>query len=138
VGPPANATENWPVFSQAVDNAIAAARWPEAQQLAQSARFVAPAPQWLKAHESDLRWREILIAHGSQDASSFRLHLEQYLDGSEAHTVTAMELAHTANAAGDVATGVTISRAVLTKSPNHPLAISFLTQYLIPKKTKKG
>lgn len=113
---------DWNEFVRPVDAAVSAGQWDEARRLVRQLRQASPAPAWLAAHESEVVWRELCIAHALQDALALQLATRAYVNGSLARSNEILALAREWQAAGSFNDATFVVRAVLEKSPEHALA----------------
>ncbi len=118
----------WREFFQSIDEAVGAGRWPDAQQSLTTVRRARPAPIWLAAHEAEFNWREIRVAQGLHAAPALRLSLRLYLNGSAERAAEVLKFARELRAdAPDDA--LTLVKAVLEKSPDHPMATTLFAEW---------
>jgi len=135
IAPPATAvTANWHEFFRQLDELIGTKDWSAADQLIATVRRARPPPAWLAAHEADLSWRELQTAQGRHDPPVFRLTARLYLNGSLERADQVLTFARGLHANGAPDDAVLLVKAVLEKSPDHPLATSMLAEWQRGKK----
>lgn len=116
-------------FFGQLDAAMAAQDWPEAERLIASVRHARPPPAWLEAHTAELLWRELHTTQHRHDALEFRATASLYLNGSLERAADVLAWARQLHAAGEADAAVLLVKAVLEKSPDHPLATSLLNEW---------
>lgn len=113
---------DWKEFVTPVDAAMNAGQWEEARRLVRQLRQATPPPAWLPAHDTEVVWRELRIAHAVQDNLALQLATRAYVNGSLSRSNEILTLAREWQAAGSVNDATFVVRVVLEKSPEHALA----------------
>lgn len=125
----ASVAANWRNFVRELDGAIAQSDWPAAERLVAGVRRARLAPAWLAGQDAELLQREVRVDQGLHDIPALRQALNLYLNGSSERAAEVLKLARELYARGEPGDALTLVKAVLEKSPDHPMAADLFSRW---------
>lgn len=125
------------VFFARLDSAVKNESWNDAAALLDQARRERPIPNWIEAHDADLRYAEMTVGRGQNDAMSVVTAARLLLDGTQPRSAKVTDFAKSVFDGGDHQTALTLVTEVLRKTPAYIPAQKLRTAWE-PKPEKKA
>lgn len=117
------------VFVERLRALVEGRKWPEAMRHIQQAQALRPPPPWLAARDGDVRLAQIRIGLGQRDLPGVVNAARLFVNGDEARSQQALEIARAAHAAGDPAPAIELVREIVHRAPKFLLAQRVLAEW---------
>lgn len=97
-----------------------------------STRFGRSPPVWIGEHEPELLWLEVRVAQALHEITALRAGVRSYLNGTAVRPAEVLNLARDLRGRGETEDALLLVKAVLEKSPGHPMATKYLQEWQPP------
>jgi hypothetical protein len=115
---------NGQAFLASLDEAMAARRWNDADQM--MSEVLRAAPPWLAAQEDAVAWRQIRIAHERNDLQQMVVLARIRLDKDRLETSRVLGLAKECQAAGESSVAIALAREIVRMVPEFREGATYL------------
>lgn len=126
---PAVGPKDWDEFRRSMELLQSAGQWTAARDFLRTMRFGRSPPAWVAAHEPELLWLDVRVAQAFHEVPALRAAVRAYLNGTAVRAADVLNFARDLHGRQEVADALLLVKAVLEKSPDHPMAAKYLKEW---------
>ncbi len=104
-------------------------QWTPADELLREARGAQPAPRWVEARDSELRFAQIRVYQGRGDTADLVAAAKLYLNGDASRSRQVIDVGRAVFDQGDKPTAIAIAKEVLRATPDFAPAQRYLAEW---------